>query len=411
MKIKVLHYICKLIYETYHIPISFIDHHFEVKFIYAANEIATFIVSSIRTELKDRVDFFLSEPTLSKTKDMESYAFIKIKDIYSTGGYIIIGPTVSPHFHSEIANFSFLQREVFQNQTEDQILQYFQMLPRTTNKKILNIVRQLYYMLFHKTLEIADITVIDEDNLHVSHIHEVDPNLTILKRREQSNFPYNFSYEKNMFRYITEGRKEEFMDAFTSLERMGNSGVLSKSSPLRNRKNLAIAAITLGTRAAMEGGLHYEVAYMLSDYYIQNIEDLKSIQSVRAFLIKALSDFADRVKKIKQKRYSKPINMCLNYIYTNLYGNLKLVDISKHVNMHPNYISSLFKKEMGISLSKYIHQSKVDEAKLLLKFTNHSLLKVSTMLHFHDQSYFTKVFKKHTGLTPKRYKLMYFESN
>lgn len=118
----------------------------------------------------------------------------------------------------------------------------------------------------------------------------------------------------------------------------------------------------------------------------------------------ALSDFADRVRKQKQQSYSKPINKCMNYIYTHLYEELTLTHLADIADMHPNYLSSLFKKEVGIPIAEYIHRTKIDEAKTLLTFTDYSLLKISTILNFHDQSYFTKVFKKYTGVTPKKYK-------
>ena len=73
------------------------------------------------------------------------------------------------------------------------------------------------------------------------------------------------------------------------------------------------------------------------------------------------------------------------------------------INLSPQYISSLFKKEVGVSLSEYILKCKIDEAKYLLTHTNYSILEISTLLCFHDQSYFTKTFKRFTGITPKKY--------
>lgn len=72
--------------------------------------------------------------------------------------------------------------------------------------------------------------------------------------------------------------------------------------------------------------------------------------------------------------------------------------------MNANYLSELFKKEVGISTSEYIQSEKIEEAKKLLAFTNYFLLNISLWLNFHDQSHFTRVFKKITGLTPKQYR-------
>ncbi|WP_046587524.1 hypothetical protein [Bacillus sp. SA1-12] len=78
-------------------------------------------------------------------------------------------------------------------------------------------------------------------------------------------------YEKKLFQCIKEGRKDEFLKLFKIIPDRGQMGVLSKKSLLRNQKNLGITVITLATRAAMEGGLHHEIAYTLSDLYIQSL--------------------------------------------------------------------------------------------------------------------------------------------
>ena len=65
------------------------------------------------------------------------------------------------------------------------------------------------------------------------------------------------------------------------------------------------------------------------------------------------------------------------------------------------YLSALFKKENGITLSDYIASEKVKEACHMLEYTDKSILEISTALGFSSQSHFTKVFKKIKGVTPK----------
>ncbi|MEM5593918.1 helix-turn-helix transcriptional regulator [Niallia circulans] len=59
---------------------------------------------------------------------------------------------------------------------------------------------------------------------------------------------------------------------------------------------------------------------------------------------------------------------------------------------------------MGIPISEYIQQMKIEEAKKLMTFAEHSLSDIHALLNFTDQSYFTKVFKKYTGITPKQFR-------
>ena len=87
-----------------------------------------------------------------------------------------------------------------------------------------------------------------------------------------------------------------------------------------------------------------------------------------------------------------------------LTGDISLDHLAEICHLSPNYLSSLFKKEVGISISEFIQQLRIDEAKKLLDLTNYSISEIGTFLNFNDQSYFIKTFKKHTGLTPKQYR-------
>ncbi|MNJ61106.1 HTH-type transcriptional activator Btr [compost metagenome] len=117
-----------------------------------------------------------------------------------------------------------------------------------------------------------------------------------------------------------------------------------------------------------------------------------------------LSDYAERVHQTKRNQYSKPINVCLDYIFKHLYDPITLNDLARKAALHPNYLSALFKKEVGCSLRHYIQQTKIDEARSLLLLTDRSISEISTLLNYHDQSYFSKIFKKFTGVTPNEYK-------
>src|SRR4030095_6070500 len=99
-------------------------------------------------------------------------------------------------------------------------------------------------------------------------------------------------------------------------------GILSKKSYLRSQKNIAIAGITLATRAAMEGGLHSEIAYTMSDLYIQHLEELMDIQSVVRLRTEAMLGFAERVKHSRAGSYSRVVTACQQYIYNHIYEDI-----------------------------------------------------------------------------------------
>ena len=73
-------------------------------------------------------------------------------------------------------------------------------------------------------------------------------------------------------------------------------------------------------------------------------------------------------------------------------------------SLNPSYFSSIFKKEVGVSFSNYLNKIRIEQSKLLLKNTDSSIVEIALEVGFEDQSYFSKVFKNLTKMTPKQYR-------
>lgn len=97
------------------------------------------------------------------------------------------------------------------------------------------------------------------------------------------------------------------------------------------------------------------------------------------------------------------INDIVALLKTNLYSKITLEKISKQTFYSKTFLNNIFKKNMGTSIMHYYTHLKIQEAKKLLR-ENISPANVSIQLSFESPSYFTKVFKKYTGITPSAYK-------
>ena len=103
-------------------------------------------------------------------------------------------------------------------------------------------------------------------------------------------------------------------------------------------------------------------------------------------------------------RGNEIIKRAIRYISGNYSQNLTLEDLAEHVNLNPSYFSSLFKQSTGSSFREYLNMVRIEESKRLLANTDYSIIDISLAVGFEDQSYFSKVFKKYTGLTPKQFR-------
>ena len=90
----------------------------------------------------------------------------------------------------------------------------------------------------------------------------------------------------------------------------------------------------------------------------------------------------------------------IDYLKANYKTRIYLKNLAAISNVSPNYFSKLFKREMNCSLSVYINQLRVAEARRLLLESNIPVGEISNMLGFEDSGYFIKVFKRETGETP-----------
>lgn len=402
-KLEDLNYICKLVFDMHKIPIFFIDNKGELIFELSRNFQHNPLYPSKEKVFRQlfKEENFCRFPVLRETSCLENFFSIHLHSNDQLNGNIIVGPVL----YSRLSEVSIkgIINDLHLKVNKDEMVRYYHSLPIVSNLNFLNLSMLLYYMLYQQKLDMVDI--LQKNILLENEKFEIEqPAIHISEQRQNLLTHVDPLAEKKIFACIKEGKKDDLIKNLRGLSEAGNLGVLSKTSHLRSQKNSAIAAITLATRAAVDGGLFPEIAYTLSDLLIQNLEEIKESKAITPFLETALLEFSERVKNGQLQKYSKPISACQNYIFTHLYEDITLSHLAKIATLNPSYLSVLFKKEVGISPSEYIQRAKIDEAKSLITYTKHSLSKISTLLNFHDQSHFTKVFKKYTGVSPKQFR-------
>ncbi|MBR4514200.1 MAG: helix-turn-helix domain-containing protein [Lachnospiraceae bacterium] len=195
--------------------------------------------------------------------------------------------------------------------------------------------------------------------------------------------------------------KELCKDVLTDKPGLGR---LSEN-PLQNLKYHFVITTALVARYCIQSGMDLSSAYSLSDFYIQKADKCKSTEDISALHPIMCIDYAKRMRSLRKHAIcSKQIAQCIDYIYDNLHAKITVEELAKLVDLNPNYLSRLFKKEVGATISSYIRTQKIETAKNMLRFSDYKPAQISAILAFPSQSYFTEIFRKHTGLTPTDYK-------
>lgn len=107
---------------------------------------------------------------------------------------------------------------------------------------------------------------------------------------------------------------------------------------------------------------------------------------------------------LKRANISHIIQDAVQYIREHFQDSITLNDISEHVNISTYYLSRMFKKEMGKNISEYLVELRIEQAKVLLKTSDHKLYEIADEVGIPDPHYFSRLFKKHLGISPSQYR-------
>jgi len=239
------------------------------------------------------------------------------------------------------------------------------------------------------------------DNINKSLMHEA------FLHREYMHTKTHTPLKKEMEFYecVKQGDIEKIHRVMTPLASSGY-GVLSDDE-LRNIKYHMIISVAMITRFCVEGGMELEMAYSLSDLYINATDRCVSVMQVSNLHESMVYDFAERMREIAGKQLTQTVKKCLDYIYEHLHYKIEIRELADHVAVNPSHLARLFKSQMGVSPSEYIIKKKIEAASNMLRYSEYSATEIGYYLAFSTHSHFIKAFKRYTGVTPGKYRCLH----
>ena len=171
-------------------------------------------------------------------------------------------------------------------------------------------------------------------------------------------------------------------------------GILSRN-PVINLKYHFVITTAMIARLCRQNGMELEQAFRLSDFYIQKLDNIHTGEEVHRLHDEMVMDYAEKMRKYSRSdTNSKHINACKEYIYSHIKERITIEDLADELGVSSGYLSRLFKKETGVSVSAYIRSQKIDMAKNLLRFSDYSMIEIANRLSFSSQSHFIQQFRK-----------------
>lgn len=214
-------------------------------------------------------------------------------------------------------------------------------------------------------------------------------------------FQHLIQYEKKLQKAIAENNVPE---ARALLNEMIGNIFFSSNFDLKAIKTRCLELIVLISRSTIDAGADANLVLRSNSHYIDEIDQFASIEELSIWLIDILHRFINIAFDFSYARHSDMVYKTMEYIKSNYNKKLTLDEIANHVFLSRSYISSIFKKETGNSLISYINHVRVEKSKGFLLDRSISLADIAGLCGFDDQSYFSKVFKKVVGVSPKKYR-------
>ena len=329
--------------------------------------------------------------------------FCSLKVDSSENRHLVFGPvTTVPYSDSDLQHL--YKDYMVSNDSRSDFNSFLRQIPCLSLSSLLKKCIFLNYCLHEEILSLEELTSVGQavsENNVTSDASLLLEETYQKKENEQHNQTYIL--EEQLLRLVRTGDCEGFKK-FAYSESNFHIGVTG-STALRQLKNNIIITTTLCTRAAIDGGLDYDTAYQLSDYFIQSSERLTSADRLTDLLGKISYTFAEKVAQAKTPvSTDERMQKAIRYIQQNTNQHLTVGDVADYVGFSKSYFSAYFKKTLGFSVSAFILRCKLEEGRELLQYTDKSISTISEFLCFSSQSHFHTAFRKQFGITPSEYR-------
>ena len=131
----------------------------------------------------------------------------------------------------------------------------------------------------------------------------------------------------------------------------------------------------------------------------------ESVDTAKGYVRRLLTVMLEYRNKLSDQRYSDIIEKAQDYIRENYQNDdMSLQTVSSHVNVSSNHFSAIFRKETGSTFIDYLTNVRMEKAKDMLVTTSMKTSDVGFEVGYRDPHYFSYIFKKTQGMSPKEYR-------
>ncbi len=228
-------------------------------------------------------------------------------------------------------------------------------------------------------------------------------NLYDMSRQYQKSgpSPYPINTEKQLQHLIATGNKAQSQQLLNQL--LGHIYFHSEGD-FETIRARAIELIVILSRATIDSGGDLNQIFWLNTAYLKEIEQLRDLEGVNRLLTHVLHRFISCAFDFDNVKHVDVLYKTIDYIKEHCSEKITLDDLAEAVHLSKSYLSHIFKDELHCTFTSYVNRLRIQKSKAYLLNDKLSLAEIAMLSGFEDQSYFTKVFKKATGVSPGKFR-------
>lgn len=315
-------------------------------------------------------------------------------------GSILVGPFLMDN--PDAIMLSDLSRRYPEISTEKllELYEEAQNIPVITPHTAGQVSKLLYYLFSNLMSESRQLFIEKQERL--SQQSRINESIQMYKSQLlDTTSSYPMEKERDL---ITKVRNGNISEAKGILNDLLGYVLFVDGGKIETIKSRAVELCTLLSRASIEGGGASEPALQKNTQFIKKISQCSSYEALCYILQEIVEAFADNILSHGNIKNREIMKKAVNFIGQHYSEPITLAYVADEVHLNPAYFSTLFKKEIGLSFKEYLNHVRIEESKRLLSNSNFSIIDIAIAVGFEDQSYFSKVFKKYTGMTPKQFR-------
>ncbi|MEH7253141.1 AraC family transcriptional regulator [Neobacillus niacini] len=248
--------------------------------------------------------------------------------------------------------------------------------------------------------EISPIVIVSD--ISSSPVHKKGDLLNLDKEAELVKLRYKT--EKDFMHAVERGDKNTALQLINSKNMLFSFSERFPNQPLRRLKNVAIILNTLLRTSARNSHVPAIMIHRISEKYANEIENANQVETLHQIEDRMIEEYCDVVITNSLSKYTSMTQRVIEYILSFYNKQINKKDLAAKLSTNPSHLSRKFKEETKMTLTAYQQMLRINQAKHLLKTENLSVEEIAWTIGYDDPSYFARVFKKETGITPSQYR-------